>query len=88
MANRRARVVRSVKVNGKWKFLSLEKGRKLKIPNEQGRWYVTWREGSLKRWKRAADYGAAHTLQVKKDTELHAKALGLIFLIVFCALCG
>jgi len=37
MANRRVRLVRSVKVNGVWKFLNPIKAQRLKIPNSEGR---------------------------------------------------
>ena len=77
MANRKVRVVRSVKLDGKWKFLTLERGRKLRIPNSEGRWYISWREGSRTRWERAKDSGSAYTLKLKKDAELHAAAFGV-----------
>ncbi|MGA7514488.1 MAG: hypothetical protein WBW46_16460 [Candidatus Sulfotelmatobacter sp.] len=45
MANRKVRIVRDVKLDGKWTSLSLKKAQKLKIPAAEGRWYITWREG-------------------------------------------
>ena len=77
MANRKVRVVRSVKLDGKWKFLTLAKGRKLRIPDTEGRWYISWREGSRTRWERAKDYSDAYTRQLKKNAELHAAAFGV-----------
>lgn len=77
MANRRVRMVRSVKLDGKWKFLSVARGRKLKIPNEEGRWYISWREGRRTQWKPAKDYGHAYTLLKTKEAELHAAAFGV-----------
>jgi hypothetical protein len=77
MANRKVRVVRSVKLDGKWKFLTLERGRKLRIPNTEGRWYISWREGSRTRWERAKDYSDAYMRQLKKNAELHATAFGV-----------
>lgn len=77
MANRRVRMVRSVKLDGAWKFLSVARGRKLKIPNEEGRWYISWREGRRTQWKPAKDYGHAYTLLKTKEAELHAAAFGI-----------
>jgi hypothetical protein len=48
MANRRVRVVRSVKIKGVWKFINPVKAQRLKIANDQSRWYITWREGNKK----------------------------------------
>jgi hypothetical protein len=42
MANRRVRVVRSVKVAGKWATMSEQKARKLRLPDIEGRWYIQW----------------------------------------------
>ncbi len=60
MANRRVRVVRSLKIDGKAVFCApgttpkgaissefvIYKGRKLKFPPAEGRWYLRWEEGS------------------------------------------
>jgi len=40
VANRRVRVVRSVKIGGQWKFINPNKAQKLNIPNQEGRWYI------------------------------------------------
>src|ERR1019366_10634003 len=53
MANRRVRVVRSVKVKGVWKSMSPVVAQQQRIPNDQGRWYITWRVGDKKEWERA-----------------------------------
>src|ERR1035438_1659895 len=58
MANRRVRVVRSVKINGRWKYLTPSKAATMRIPNNQGRWYISWRAGPKKEWERC-------------DSELH-----------------
>jgi len=77
MANRRVRLVRSVKLNGVWKFLNPIKAQRLRIPNSEGRWYISWREGSKKKWERADSWSHAMALQHKKEAELHAIAAGV-----------
>ena len=77
MANRRVRVVRSVKVNGQWKYLNPITAQKLKIPNDQGRWYITWRVGDKKEWERADSWTHALKLKLKKEGELHAVSAGV-----------
>lgn len=77
MANRKVRMVRSVKIDGKWKLLSLKKGQKLRIPADQGRWSITWREGRRIRFEPAKDYGHAYKLKLQKEGELHAAAVGI-----------
>ena len=77
MANRRVRMVRFVKIDGKWTLLSLKKGQKLRIPNDQGRWSITWREGDRIRFEPAKDYGHAYKLKLQKEGELHAAAVGI-----------
>lgn len=70
-------MVRSVKIDGKWTLLSLKKGQKLRIPNDQGRWSITWREGRRIRFEPAKDYGHAYKLKLQKEGELHAAAVGI-----------
>jgi len=77
MANRRVRLVRSVKLNGVWKFLNPIKAQRLRIPNSEGRWYISWREGSKKKWQKADLWSHAMQLQHKKEAELHAIAAGV-----------
>ena len=77
MANRKVRIVRDVKLNGKWTSLSLKKAQKLKIPAAEGRWYITWREGRRIKREQARDHGQAIELQGKKHAELHATAFGI-----------
>ena len=76
MANRRVRLVRSVKLNGVWKFLNPIKAQRLRIANSEGRWYISWREGSKKKWQKADSWSHAMQLQHKKEAELHAIAAG------------
>jgi hypothetical protein len=59
MANRRVRLVRNVKLNGKPTFVTpvitpkgsvsnemvLYKGQRLKVPADAGIWYIRWEEG-------------------------------------------
>lgn len=77
MANRRVRVVRSVKIKGVWKFINPVKAQRLKIANDQGRWYITWREGNKKEWARADSWTHAMALKLKKEGELAAVAAGV-----------
>lgn len=77
MANRRVRVVRSVKLNGVWKFINPVRAQRLKIANDQGRWYITWREGNKKEWERADSWTHAMALKLKKEGELAAVAAGV-----------
>jgi len=77
MANRRVRVVRSVKINGKWTFINPNRAQRLHIPNDLGRWYISWREGTKKCWERADSWTHAMSLKLKKEGELHAVAAGV-----------
>jgi integrase/recombinase XerD len=77
MANRRVRIVRDVKLDGEWKSLSLKKGQKLRIPESEGRWYITWREGRRIKRQQANGHGHAYELLRKKHAELHATAFGI-----------
>jgi len=77
MANRRVRIVRDVKLDGEWKSLSLKKGQKLRIPESEGRWYITWREGRRIKRQQANGHGDAYELLRKKHAELHATAFGI-----------
>lgn len=77
MANRKVRVVRSVKISGQWKFINPNKAQKLKIPNDEGRWYICWRTGNKKEWQRADSWTHALSLKLKKEAELHAISAGV-----------
>ncbi|MGA8190086.1 MAG: hypothetical protein WB776_19340, partial [Candidatus Sulfotelmatobacter sp.] len=91
MANRRVRLVRSVKINGKAVFCAPEttpkgsisseivlyKGQRLKIPASEGRWYIRWEEGNKPKWQRAASMTEAIGLRVRKRMELQAVAAGV-----------
>jgi integrase/recombinase XerD len=77
MANRRVRVVRSVKVKGVWKSMSPVVAQQQRIPNDQGRWYITWRVGDKKEWERADSWTHALKLKLKKEGELHAVSAGV-----------
>jgi hypothetical protein len=77
MANRRVRVVRSVKLNGEWKFMNPQAAQRKHIPNNEGRWYITWREGTKKKWQLAESWTQALSLKLKKEGELAAVAAGV-----------
>jgi len=90
MANRRVRVVRSLKIDGKAVFcapdttpkgaisseLIIYKGRKLKFPPDAGRWYLRWEEGKPK-WQRCDSFSDALHQQVRKQIELRAVSAGI-----------
>jgi len=77
MPNRRVRVVRSVKLNGKWKFMNPQAAQRQRIPNDQGRWYITWRDGNKKEWERCDSWTHALAQKLKKEGELHALSAGV-----------
>ncbi len=77
MPNRRVRVVRSVKLNGKWKFMNPQAAQRQRIPNDQGRWYITWRDGNKKEWERCDSWTHALAQKLKKECELHARSAGV-----------
>src|ERR1019366_5670310 len=77
MPNRRVRVVRSVKLNGKWKFMNPQAAQRQRIPNNQGRWYITWRDGNKKEWERCDSWTHALSQKLKKEGELHARSAGV-----------
>jgi integrase/recombinase XerD len=91
MANRRVRVVRSLKIDGKAVFCApdttpkgaisseivLYKGRKLKFPPDEGRWYLRWEEGSKPKWQRCESFSDALHQQVRKQIELQAVSAGI-----------
>jgi len=77
MPNRRVRVVRSVKLNGKWKFMNLQAAQRQRIPNGQGRWYITWRDGNKKEWERCDSWTHALAQKLKKEGALHARSAGV-----------
>src|ERR1039458_571395 len=77
MPNRRVRVVRSVKLNGKWKFMNPQAAQRQRIPNGQGRWYITWRDGNKKEWERCDSWTHALAQKLKKEGELHARSAGV-----------
>ena len=66
MANRRVRVVRNVKLNGKPTFVApvttpkgavssemvLYKGQRLTVRSDAGIWYIRWEEGHRPKWQR------------------------------------
>ena len=91
MANRRVRVVRSLKIDGKAVFCApdttpkgaissefvIYKGRKLKFPPAEGRWYLRWEEGSKPKWQRCDSFSDALHQQVRKQIELKAVSAGI-----------
>ena len=91
MANRRVRIVRSVKINGKATFCAPDitprgvvsseivryKGQKLKFPAAEGRWYIRWEEGDKPRWQRCDSMTDAIGLRVRKQIELQAVSAGI-----------
>ena len=91
MANRRVRVVRSLKIKGKAVFCApdttpkgaisseivLYKGQQLKFPPSEGRWYIRWEEGSNPKWQRCDSFSDALHQQVRKQIELQAISKGI-----------
>ena len=91
MANRRVRVVRSLKIDGKAVFFAPDttpkgaisgelikyKGRKLKVPLTEGRWYIRWEEGHKPKWQRCDSFSDALHQQARKQIELHAISAGI-----------
>src|ERR1035441_7198233 len=77
MANRRVSVIRSVKVNGIWKFLSPGNARKLRVRDDAGRWYICWLEGNKKCRERCDSWSHALLQKNKKQAELHAISAGV-----------
>ena len=78
MANRRVSVIRSVKINGFWKFLSPFNARKLHVRDDDGRWYIVWLEGNKKCRERCDSWSHALLQKKKKQAELHAISAGVI----------
>lgn len=66
-----------MKLAGKWVSMSPEKARKLKIPTEEGRWYIQWRLGKKKEYLQVLNWGHAITAKGKKEAELAAIAVGV-----------
>lgn len=48
-----------------------------RIPNDQGRWYITWRDGNKKEWERCDSWTHALAQKLKKEGELHARSAGV-----------
>lgn len=78
MANRRVSIIRSVKIDGTWKFLSPGNARKLRVRDDAGRWYITWLEGNKKCRERCDSWSHALLQKNKKQAELHAISAGVI----------
>ncbi len=91
MANRRVRLVRNVKLNGKPTFVApvitpkgsvstemvLYKGQRLKVPTDAGIWYIRWEEGHRPKWQRCQSMSDALHQKTCKQIELQAVSVGI-----------
>jgi hypothetical protein len=91
MANRRVRVVRSLKIDGKAVFCApdttpkgaissefvLYKGQRLKFAPTEGRWYLRWEEGHKPKWQRCDSFSDALHQKEGKQIELRAVSAGI-----------
>jgi integrase len=91
MANKRVRLVRNVKLNGRPTFVAPDitpkgvisaemvryKGQRIKVPATAGNWYIRWEEGNQPKWQRADSMSDAISLRVRKQIELQASAAGI-----------
>jgi integrase len=51
----------------------------LKVPADQGKWYIRWDEGSKPRWERCASMADAIHQRIRKQIELQAVSAGIQF---------
>jgi len=91
MANRRIRLVRNVKLNGKPTFVApvitpkgsvsiemvLYKGQHIKVPAEHGNWYIRWEDGDKPKWQRCKSMSDAAHQKERKQIELQAVSFGI-----------
>jgi integrase len=91
MANKRVRLVRNVKVNGKPTFVApvitpkgsvstemvLYKGQRLTVRTDAGIWYIRWEEGHRPKWQRCQSMSDALHQKTRKEIELQAISVGI-----------
>jgi hypothetical protein len=91
MANKRVRLVRNVKLDGKASFVApvvtpagvtssemvQYKGRKLRVPSTDGHWYIRWNEGRRAKWQRCDSMMEANERRRHKQFELQAVSVGI-----------
>src|SRR5437588_307645 len=77
MANKTVKVYEYGKVDGKQKFTPVDTDRKLKISerSQTAFWYLSWYEGSTKKWKSVGKVHLSTAISAAEAKEFHLAGL-------------